>query len=321
MSSPSSIKTVGIVGGGVIGSGWAARCLAHGLDIIATDPSPTGEKALRDSVANAWPALERVGLKPGASKARISWLKSAGDVAAKADFVQESAPERIDLKRKLHAAIDEAARPDVIIASSSSGLLPSEIQDNCKHPERVLIGHPFNPVYLLPLVEVLGGKQTKATAIDKAIAFYASIGMKPLKVRTEIEGYISDRLQEALWREILHMVNEGVATTGEIDDAIRYGPGLRWAFMGTNLIFHMAGGDAGMRHMLEQFGPALQLPWTKLKAPDLTKQLIDRMVEGTQEQAKGWTVKELERFRDDCLIRVMQAVEDARQAAGGRAPV
>jgi carnitine 3-dehydrogenase len=244
-----------------------------------------------------------------------------GDVAAKADLVQESAPERIDLKRKLHAAIDEAARPDVIIASSSSGLLPSEIQEDCKHPERVLIGHPFNPVYLLPLVEVLGGRQTKATAIDKAIAFYASIGMKPLKVRTEIEGYISDRLQEALWREILHMVNEGVATTGEIDDAIRYGPGLRWAFMGTNLIFHMAGGDAGMRHMLEQFGPALQLPWTKLKAPDLTKQLIDRMVEGTQEQAKGWTVKELERFRDDCLIRVMQAVEDARQAAGGRAPV
>ncbi len=323
MAAPGSapIGTFGIVGGGVIGSGWAARALAHGLDVIATDPAPNAEQALRDSVANAWPALTRVGLAPGADLKRLTFVTSIAEMAGKADFIQESAPERIDLKRKLHAALDAAARPDVIIASSSSGLLPSEIQADCKHPERVIIGHPFNPVYLLPLVEVLGGKQTAPAAIDNAARFYTSIGMRSLKVRTEVPGYIADRLLEALWREILHLVNDGVATTGEIDDAIRYGPGLRWAFMGTNLIYHLAGGEGGMRHMLEQFGPALDLPWTNHKAPRLTQQLIDRMVEGTSAQAQGWTIKDLERFRDDCLIRVMEAVDDARKAAGGTAPV
>jgi carnitine 3-dehydrogenase len=315
------IKTVGIVGGGVIGGGWAARALAHGLDVVASDPAPGAEQALRASIANAWPALTRIGLKPGADQKRLTFAKTIGEVGAKADFVQESAPERIDLKRKLHAQIDSAAPPDVIIASSSSGLLPSEFQADCKHPERVIVGHPFNPVYLLPLVEVLGGKKTGAAAIDNAMVFYTAIGMKALKVRTEVPGYIADRLQEALWREILHLVNDGVATTGEIDDAIRYGPGLRWAFMGTNLIYHLAGGEGGMKHMLEQFGPALDLPWTNHKAPKLTQGLIDRMVEGTGEQAKGWSIKELERFRDDCIIRVLGAVEDARKAAGGKAPV
>ena len=179
MPAPESspIKTVGIVGGGVIGSGWAARCLAHGLDVIATDPAPGAEKAMRDSVANAWPALTRVGLRPGASADRLSFVKTVGELGPKVDFIQESAPERIDLKRKLHAAMDAAARPDVIIASSSSGLLPSEFQADCKHPERIIVGHPFNPVYLLPLVEVLGGKKTATAAIDNAATFYTSIGM------------------------------------------------------------------------------------------------------------------------------------------------
>jgi carnitine 3-dehydrogenase len=317
----SPIKTVGIVGGGVIGSGWVARCLAHGLDVVVTDPAPNAEKAMRDSVANAWPALTRVGLKPGANIERLTFVKSVGELGEKADFIQESAPERIELKRKLHAAMDAAARPEVIIASSSSGLLPSEFQADCRHPERIIVGHPFNPVYLLPLVEVLGGKKTAPAAIDNAMVFYTAIGMKALKVRKEIDGYIADRLQEALWREILHLVNDGIATTGEIDDAIRYGPGIRWAFMGTNLIYHLAGGEGGMRHMLEQFGPALDLPWTNHKAPKLTQELIDRMVEGTADQAKGWTIKDLERFRDDCIIRVTQAVEEARKAAGGKTPV
>jgi carnitine 3-dehydrogenase len=317
----SPIKTVGIVGGGVIGSGWAARCLAHGLDVIATDPAPNAERAMRDSVANAWPALTRVGLKPGADMARLTFVTSVAEVGERADFIQESAPERIDLKRKLHAAMDAAARPDVIIASSSSGLLPSEFQADCKHAERIIVGHPFNPVYLLPLVEVLGGRKTAPEAIDNAAGFYTAVGMKALKVRKEIDGYIADRLQEALWREILHLVNDGIATTGEIDDAIRYGPGIRWAFMGTNLIYHLAGGEGGMRHMLEQFGPALDLPWTNHKAPKLTQELIDRMVAGTAEQAKGWSIKDLERLRDDCIIRVTQAVEEARKAAGGKTPV
>ncbi len=310
------VRRVGIIGTGVIGSGWAARCLAHGLDVVAADPAAGAEQRLRDSVANAWPALTRVGLAPGADLGR---LRFAGDVAAcvrDADFVQESAPENDALKRRILAEIDAAAAPDVIIASSSSGLLPSSIRSDCRHPGRVVIGHPFNPVYLLPLVEVLGGDKSSAAAIEAAIAFYATLSMRPLKVRTEVPGYISDRLQEALWRELLHMVAEGVATTAEIDDAIRFGPGLRWAFMGTCLTFHLAGGDQGMRHMLEQFGPALQLPWTKLVAPPLTGTLIDRMVEGTAAQAAGRSVKELERYRDDALISIMETLVQVKARHG-----
>ena len=302
------IRRLALVGGGVIGSGWAARALAHGLDVVATDPAPGADGKMRSAVENAWPALQRVGLKPGADMGRLRFAKTVEEAVAEADFVQESAPEREDLKRRLHAQIDAAARPDVVIASSSSGLLPSRFQADCKRPERVVVGHPFNPVYLLPLVEVLGGEKTSAEAIDRAMAFYRSIGMHALKVRTEVPGYIADRLQEALWREALHMVGEGVATTAEIDDSIRFGPGLRWSFFGTCLIFHMAGGDEGMKHMLAQFGPALELPWTKLKAPKLTDELTQRMVEGTQAQARGKSVKELERFRDDCLIAVQEAI-------------
>ena len=312
------IRRVGIVGTGVIGSGWAARCLAHGLDVVASDPAAGAEQRLRDSVANAWPALTRVGLAPGADLGRLRFV---GDLAAcvrDADFIQESAPEDDALKRRILAQIDAAAPPDVVIASSSSGLLPSSIQSECRHPGRVVIGHPFNPVYLLPLVEVLGGAQSSAASLEAATAFYASLSMRPLRVRTEVPGYISDRLQEALWREILHMVAEGVATTAEIDDAIRFGPGLRWAFMGTCLTFHLAGGDQGMRHMLEQFGPALQLPWTKLVAPALTDTLIDRMVEGTEAQAGGRTVKQLERYRDDALISIMETLAQVKGRHGLR---
>ena len=311
-----SIRRLALVGGGVIGSGWAARALAHGLDVVATDPAPGAEGKMRSAVENAWPALQRVGLKPGADMGRLRFAKTVEETVAEADFIQESAPEREDLKRRLHAQIDAAARPDVVIASSSSGLLPSRFQADCKHPERVVVGHPFNPVYLLPLVEVLGGEKTSAEAIDRAMAFYRSIGMHALKVRTEVPGYIADRLQEALWREALHMVGEGVATTAEIDDSIRFGPGLRWSFFGTCLIFHMAGGDEGMKHMLAQFGPALELPWTKLKAPKLTDELTQRMVEGTQAQARGKSVKELERFRDDCLIAVQEAIAAVKKKHG-----
>jgi carnitine 3-dehydrogenase len=311
-----TIRRLALVGGGVIGSGWAARALAHGLDVVASDPAPGAEGKMRAAVENAWPALQRVGLKPGAEMGRLRFAKTVEEAVAEADFVQESAPEREDLKRRLHAQIDAAARPDVVIASSSSGLLPSRFQADCKHPGRVVVGHPFNPVYLLPLVEVLGGEKTSAEAIDRAMAFYRSIGMHALKVRTEVPGYIADRLQEALWREALHMVSEGVASTSEIDDSIRFGPGLRWSFFGTCLIFHMAGGDEGMKHMLAQFGPALELPWTKLKAPKLTDDLFQRMVQGTQAQAQGRSVKELERFRDDCLIAVQEAIAAVKKKHG-----
>jgi carnitine 3-dehydrogenase len=319
MMDADGIRTIGIVGTGVIGAGWVARCLAHGLDVVAWDPAANAEAQLRAKVENAWPALQRTGLAAGADPARLRFVADVEAAVRDADFIQESAPEVEDLKRMLLARVDAAARPDVVIASSSSGLLPTRFSVDCRHPERVLVGHPFNPVYLLPLVEVVGGEATGDAAKDLAVAFYRRIGMRPLRVRTEIPGYIADRLLEALWREILHMVAEGVATTAELDDAIRFGPGLRWSFMGTCQIYHLAGGEAGMRHMLEQFGPALKLPWTKLVAPELTDELIDRMVEGTLQQAGGRSISALERYRDDALISVMDALAGAK-ARHGMAP-
>jgi carnitine 3-dehydrogenase len=310
------VRRVAIVGTGVIGAGWAARCLARGLEVVASDPAPGAEERLRGAVERAWPAMRRLSTMPDTVPAKLSFTADLEAACAQADFIQENAPENEDLKRALHARIDAAARPDAVIASSSSGLLPSRIQADCAHPERVVIGHPFNPVYLLPLVEVLGGEKTGAESIERAIAFYRSLGMHTLRVRSEVPGYISDRLQEALWREALHMVAEGVATTEEIDDAVIYGPGLRWAIMGTCLTFHLAGGEQGMRHMLEQFGPALELPWTKLKAPELTGELIDRMVEGTQAQAAGRSIAELEQLRDDCLIGIMHTLKAYGTSAG-----
>ena len=312
----STIETIGIVGTGVIGAGWAARCLARGMEVIASDPGPNAESQLRLKIDNAEPAMTKLGLQTDGMHQRLRFTEDLDELCSVVDFVQESAPENEDLKRKLHARLDATTPQRVVIASSSSGLLPTRIQSDCKNPQRIVIGHPFNPVYLLPLVEVLGGDRTSNESIDTAIDFYRHLDMHPLRVRKEVPGYISDRLQEALWREALHMIAEGTATTEEIDDAIIYGPGLRWAFMGTCLTFHLAGGDAGMRHMLEQFGPALKLPWTKLEAPELTETLIERMVKGTQAQAGGQSVKELEQLRDNCLIAIMQALAQFNYAAG-----
>ncbi|MEO1194452.1 MAG: L-carnitine dehydrogenase [Pseudomonadota bacterium] len=310
------VKTVAVIGTGVIGAGWATRCLAWGLDVVAYDPGPEAEAKLRTAVTRAWPAISQLGLAASASPERLSFAASLEEAVAAADFVQESAPERIEVKQALHRQIDAAAGPDALVASSSSGLLPSEIQAEMRHPERMLIGHPFNPVYLLPLVELVAGAKTAPESITRARAFYAGIGMHPLHVRKEVPAYLSDRLQEALWREYLHLVNEGVATTDELDQAMAYGPGLRWAFWGTGMIFHLAGGEAGMRHMLEQFGPALKLPWTKLEAPELSEQLIDRMVEGTQAQAAGQSIEDLEWQRDQSLIAVMRALRPFDVGAG-----
>jgi carnitine 3-dehydrogenase len=312
----SEFKTVGLVGGGVIGGGWAARFLARGLDVVAYDPAPTAEEIIRGKVANAWPALEKVGLAPGASPDRLRMASSIREVGAAADFIQESVPERLELKVKVHSEIDAAAAPDVPICSSTSGLRPSDFQAECANPERVLVGHPFNPVYLLPLVEIVGGEKTSDAMRERAGAFYEAMGMYPLQCRTEVEGFLSDRLQEALWRENLHMLAEGHATTQEMDDAIVYGPGLRWAFMGVNKTFALAGGDDGMRHFMHQFGPALKLPWTKLEAPELTDALIDTVVEGTDEQLAGTSIQEMERLRDDCLIAIMEALATYREGAG-----
>ena len=315
MADAGDIRRVCVVGAGVIGAGWAARCLANGLDVTATDPHPEAEARLRAAIDNAWPALTRIGLAAGADRDRLRFEPDLEIAVAEADFIQENAPEAEDLKIALHGRIDAAAGPRVVIASSSSGLLPSRIQSACKHPERMVIGHPFHPVYILPLVEVLGGAATGSAALDTAAAFYASIGMNPLRIESELPGYISDRLQEAMWREALHIVAEGAATTEQIDTAITDGPGLRLALMGPCLTFHLAGGDAGMDHMLEQFGPALKLPWTKLEAPELTEELSRRMIEGTRRQAAGRTVKQLERQRDDFLISVLELRRTAREGS------
>ncbi|WP_325434709.1 L-carnitine dehydrogenase [Pseudomonas nitroreducens] len=312
----TDIKTFAALGSGVIGSGWVARALAHGLDVIAWDPAPGAEAALRARIANAWPALEKAGLAPGASQDRLRFVATIEECVRDADFIQESAPERLDLKCELHAKISAAAKPNALIGSSTSGLLPSEFYADATHPERCVVGHPFNPVYLLPLVEVVGGAKTTPEAVQAAIKVYESLGMRPLHVRKEVPGFIADRLLEALWREALHLVNDGVASTGEIDDAIRFGAGLRWSFMGTFLTYTLAGGNAGMRHFMAQFGPALQLPWTYLPAPELTDTLIDRVVEGTSEQQGSRSIAELERYRDDCLLAVLGAIKDTKSKHG-----
>ena len=309
-------RTIGLAGTGVIGSGWAVRALARGHDVVAWDPAGGAEGRLRAAIERAWPSATRLGLFPGADPARLRWAATPEEVAAGSDWVQESAPEDEPVKRSLLSRLDAAADPTTVIASSSSGLLPTRLAGALSHPERLLIGHPFNPVYLLPLVEVVPGEATAEETVAAAMAHYDDLVMHPLLVRNEVEGYLSDRLQEALWRENLHLVNDDVATTAELDDSIVYGPGLRWAAMGTNLTFHLAGGEGGMRHMLGQFGPALKLPWTRLEAPELTGDLIEAMAEGTDEQAGGRSIAELERQRDDCLLAVMRALRPSGVGAG-----
>jgi len=309
-------STFGVAGAGVIGAGWVVRALGRGLDVVAHDPAPDAERRLRTAVTRAWPAVGRLGLHPGAAPDRLTFVDTLDEVAASAGFVQEAVPEDLDRKRRVLAALDAVAGPDVVIASSTSGLRPTALQDGLRHPERVVVGHPFNPVYLLPLVEVVAGTQTSATTVACAGAVYEDLDMHPLVVRREVDGFVADRLLEAVWREMLHLLTEGVATTAELDEAIIYGPGLRWAAMGTNLTYHLAGGEGGMRHMLAQFGPALQWPWSRFDAPPLTPELTRALVDGTHAQAAGRSVAELERLRDDALVSVMHALRGTGLGAG-----
>ena len=303
------IKTIALVGGGVIGGGWATRCSANGLNVVVTDPRPESRDYVERMIDEAWPILEEADLI-AESSGQLSFVDNIEAAVAQADFVQENVPEREDLKIAIHQEISENVRADVVIASSSSGLLPSRLQSQCKHPERLLIGHPFAPVYLLPLVEVVGSEQTSSVAVSRAGAFYRSIGMRPLHVRREIEAYIADRLQESLYREALHLIDQGVATVAEIDAAVTGGPGLRWAFMGTFLAWHLGGGPGGMRHTIEQFGPALELPWSHMKAPELTDELKRRIVEGCEDESGDRVFSEMERRRDRCLVEIQKVLKE-----------
>ncbi len=305
-----------VVGGGVIGAGWAGRLVENGVDVEVYDPHPEAERRLSEVLENAERAWARLTMAPRVRGA-AAVVASLEEAVRDADVIQESAPEDEPLKRRLLTEIEEHARPDALVCSSTSGLLPSRLQMDMTHPERFLVGHPFNPVYLLPLVEVVAGAQTTEQTVERALEFYASVGMKPLRVRKEIDGFVADRLLEALWREALWLVNDDIATTQEVDDAIRFGAGLRWAQMGTFLTYRIAGGEDGMRHFLAQFGPALEWPWTKLMdVPELTTELIDKIAAQSDVQAAGLSVRELERRRDDNLVAILQALRAERYAAG-----
>ena len=304
------VQRIALVGGGVIGGGWAARCLANGLEVVLTDPRAEARDYVEKTIADAWPVLEAAGLTDKGDRSRLYFADDIAAAVAQADFIQENVPEREALKIEIHEEISAHAKSDAIIASSSSGLLPSRLQSRCRHPERLVIGHPFAPVYLLPLVEVVGGEQTSAESISRAGQFYSAIGMRPLHVRREIEAYIADRLQESLYREALHLIDEGVATVAEIDAAVTGGPGLRWAFMGTFLAWHLGGGPGGMRHTIEQFGPALKLPWSHMKAPELTDELKQRIVEGCEVESGTRDFADMERRRDRCLVEIQKVLRE-----------
>jgi carnitine 3-dehydrogenase len=308
----TQVAQVGVVGTGVIGGGWALHFLAQGLDVIAFDPHPDARSRMQRMVDSAWPSLERLGLNPTASPDRLRFTSCLEDAVAEVDVVQESTPEVLDAKIEIFRQMDAAARPDTVLLSSTSGLSMTDMQIGCAQPERTVVGHPFNPPYLIPLVEVVGGRATDPAAVDWAAEFYEGLDKRVVKLSKELPGFIASRLQEAMWREMLHMVANDEATVEEIDEAIVYGPGLRWAIMGPGMTFHVAGGEGGMAHVLDQFGPSLKWPWTRLEAPELTDGLRRRMIEGCDAEANGRTVGEIIRERDETLIEILKLLEARR---------
>ncbi|MBD3544133.1 3-hydroxyacyl-CoA dehydrogenase NAD-binding domain-containing protein [Streptomyces sp. JV180] len=305
--APEDVRRVACVGAGVIGGGWAAHFLARGYDVTAWDPAPDAAVRLRRLIAAAWPALERLGLAEGASQDRLTVTATLEEAVAEAQFVQESAPEKLELKRGLLARLDAAAPAGTVIASSTSGYPMTDMQTEAADPGRLVVGHPFNPPYLIPLVEVVGGERTTPAAVDWASRFYTVAGKSVITMDREVPGFIANRLQEALWREALHMVANGEATVAEIDASITEGPGLRWAVMGPILTFALAGGEGGMAHMLDHFGPSLKSPWTRLEAPELDRALYEAVVAGCEEAAGGRGIADLVAERDRGVIDVLRA--------------
>jgi 3-hydroxyacyl-CoA dehydrogenase len=308
----TDVQRVAVVSTGVIGASWAAHFLARGLDVVATDPAPGAEQRLRADVDAHWPTLERLGLVDGASPDRLTFTADPAKAVSDADFVQENGPEREDVKHALFAVLDTAARPDVVLASSSSGLLPSAIARGCPHhPERVVIGHPFNPPHLIPLVEVVPGERTSDDAVEKAMAFYTAVGKRPIRLRQELPGHVANRLQAALWQEAYSLVERGVASVADIDTAISQGPGLRWAVLGPFVNQHLSGGSGGIAHVLEHLGPPTQAWWRDLRSVTLTPELVATLVAGVDEELAGVDPAALVARRD--------AVLDALLAAKARA--
>lgn len=306
-----TVKRVAVVATGVIGASWAAYFLARGLDVDAWDPSPGAQERLRTAVAAHWEALSRQGLADGAHLDRLRWHDRLEDALAQADFVQESGPERLDFKVDLFRRMDAAAPAHAILASSTSGLAITDIQQACMRPERVVLGHPFNPPHLIPLVEVGGGQRTAPEAVAQAMAFYTHIGKRPIHVRREIKGHIANRLQAALWREAFHLVNEGVASVSDIDTAIAQGPGLRWALMGPFMNLHLSGGDGGIEHLLAHLGGPIEDWWRDLGAPSMDAALRHRVTEGVAQALGTRQAGELARARDALLIDLLRAKQSS----------
>jgi carnitine 3-dehydrogenase len=304
------IRRAAVIGGGVIGAGWIARFAENGIDVGVYDPAPDSQQKIEAVIDNAERAYSKLTMAPRPRKGVITYASTLGEAVADAQLVVEAVPEVLEIKQAVYADVESHVDAEVIIASSTSGILPSDLQAKLAHPGRLLVAHPFNPVYLLPLVELVGGEQTSFQIIERAIVFYKSLGMHPLHLKKEIEAFVADRLLEAVWRESLWLIKDGIATTEEVDDAIRFGFGLRWAQMGMFETYRLAGGEAGMRHFIAQFGPCLSWPWTKLMdVPELTDELIDTIANQSDAQSGHYSFRELERIRDDNLIAILQALK------------
>src|SRR6184192_4804379 len=306
MSYNKPIRRIAIVGAGVIGASWAAEYLARGFDVITTDPGPNAEANLRKYIDEAWKDLTNIGLSKGASRDRLTFTKDLKEALSKADFVQENGPERPDFKMKLFADMDDAAPIDSIIASSSSGITPSVIQSKCKHPERVLVGHPFNPPHIIPLVEVVGGAKTAPEAIKQALAFYASIGKKPIHLKKELPGHVANRFQAALYREMLYLIQENVLSVEDTDAAVCYGPGLRWGVMGQSLQWHLGGGAGGIKHFMDHLMDPLQGMMKALGTPNITPELKQKVVDGVMREAGDESVDQLAQDENRVLIGLLK---------------
>ncbi|HVP84024.1 MAG TPA: 3-hydroxyacyl-CoA dehydrogenase NAD-binding domain-containing protein [Rhizomicrobium sp.] len=316
MSSNKVINRVAIVGTGVIGASWAALFLAKGLEVAATDIAPDAEAKLRGFVATAWPALETLGLAPSASTAKLTFSPDLATALKGADLVQENGPERIDFKQTLYRQLDALLPPDVIIASSSSGLTMSEIQKGCpSHPERCVIGHPFNPPHLIPLVEIVGGAQTSEETIARASAFYAGLGKRTIRLHKEVPGHVANRLQAALSREVYHLVAEGVVSVADVDTALCWGPGLRWGIMGQLLLNHLGGGQGGIEHFFQQFTGPLTAWWKVLGSPQLTPELQRRLIDGVHAEVGTRSIEELAAERDEILLGLLRLRSKQKRAS------